>query len=531
MGFAIQWNGDALQIFISCLFFVAISWIITKLLSWRNRKELRVADPHKGHHWFFTEFLDKPSYCNACENALVRGLHCENCTLSVHDECLETANEVFTCKALVLSRRSSLKHHYIRGNLPLCSYCSVCGCLCGTAPRLCDQRCIWCQEKVHDDCLRNQSMICDFGRYRTLILPPHCISLTLVGWRKNKQRFVVKEITPPNTRNWSPLLVFANCKSGDNDGERLLQAFRGVLNPVQVIDLHEVPPETALEFCRLLPGHRCRVLVCGGDGSVGWVLDALDKVKLKLSPYIGILPLGTGNDLARVLGWGSGYAGEEDANDVLNSILKADVTELDRWKVTVECAGFLGVRKPRKTYSMNNYFSVGCDAKVVLNFHRHRESQPTLFTSRLFNKAMYGVYGARDVLQQECKNLHEMVELELDDKKVELPDLEGIVILNISSWCGGCDMWNSCSDDDGRPPTASDGLLEVVGLYSSLHIARLQVSLADPHRIGQAHKIKASENAKHLPVQVDGEPWEQAPCVITITHHNQALMLKRGEES
>ena len=36
----------------------------------------------------------------------------------------------------------------------------------------------------------------------------------------------------------------------------------------------------------------------------------------------------------------------------------------------------------------------------------------------------------------------------------------------------------------------SDGVLEVAGLYSSLHIARLQVNLADPLRIGQARSIK-----------------------------------------
>ena len=35
---------------------------------------------------------------------------------------------------------------------------------------------------------------------------------------------------------------------------------------------------------------------------------------------------------------------------------------------------------------MNSYFSVGVDATVVLKFHKHRESQPSLFSSRMFNK-------------------------------------------------------------------------------------------------------------------------------------------------
>lgn len=42
-----------------------------------------------------------------------------------------------------------------------------------------------------------------------------------------------------------------------------------------------------------------------------------------------------------------------------------------------------------------------------------------------------------------------------------------------------------------------DKLIEVVGMYSSLHIGTIQVSLSEPLRIGQASEVKVTHNSSY----------------------------------
>ena len=60
-------------------------------------------------------------------------------------------------------------------------------------------------------------------------------------------------------------------------------------------------------------------------------------------------------------------------------------------------------------------------------------------------------------------------------------------------------MWNDSDPEDHfGPASMDDQLLEVVGLYSSLHVGRIQVSMADPIRLGQARHVKVG--LKRIPL-------------------------------
>uniref|UniRef100_A0A8C1Y133 Diacylglycerol kinase n=1 Tax=Cyprinus carpio TaxID=7962 RepID=A0A8C1Y133_CYPCA len=485
------------------------------------------------HGWHYTDLFNKPTYCCVCSQPILQGAFCDCCGICADEGCIQRADRILSCKEIMTQSQTDgrFHHQWVRGNVPLASYCAKCKQQCGTQPKLCDYRCVWCQTTVHDDCLSSLNEdLCDLGEFRSVIIPPYYLYQVNKLRRRHPDEY--SKLAAVCGSGWTPVLVLANTRSGNNMGNVLLGEFRTLLNPVQVFDLSELPPSKALQLCTLLPPGSVRVLVCGGDGTVGWVLDAIDTMKLKgqdqFIPLVNILPLGTGNDLSNSLGCGAGYAGEISVEQVLRNVLEAEVVKMDRWKVQVVSKGNY-FRKP-KVLSMNNYFSVGPDALMALNFHAHREKTPSFFSSRIINKAVYFLYGTKDCLVQECKDLDKRIELELDGEHVTLPSLEGIIVCNIGYWGGGCRLWEGMGDEPYPPTRVDDGLLEVVGVYGSFHCAQIQVKLANPVRLGQAHTVRLVLKSSRMPMQVDGEPWAQGPCTITITHKTQAFMLYHSAE-
>jgi hypothetical protein len=76
----------------------------------------------------------------------------------------------------------------------------------------------------------------------------------------------------------------------------------------------------------------------------------------------------------------------------------------------------------------------------------------------------------------------------------------------------------------------NDGKLEILEVASTIQLAASIVSLTTPKILGSSGKIRISIDTPEFDMQVDGEPWiQRGPCVLDISFHSQALMLRTDE--
>ncbi|XP_023693001.1 diacylglycerol kinase delta-like isoform X2 [Paramormyrops kingsleyae] len=696
------------------------------------------------HNWYACSHA-RPTFCNVCREALPgvtsHGLSCEVCKFKAHKRCAVRSTN--NCKWTTLASIGndimededgvSMPHQWLEGNLPVSAKCVACERNCGSVRRLQDWRCLWCKAIVHNSCKELVGKRCSLGQFLLSIIPPTAInSIDSDGFWK--------AASPSYS---SPLLVLVNSKSGDNQGVKFLRRFKQLLNPAQVFDLMIGGPQLGLRLFQKFVTFR--ILVCGGDGSVGWVLSELDKLGLHKQCQLGVLPLGTGNDLARVLGWGGLCDDDTQLLQILEKLERATTKMLDRWSVMTyevpskqspptvkeedlldsplqaqislyaesvashltkildsdkhsdvitsarflceavnnfvsevgkayekmsenkeeadtmskKCAklneklnllvealseeadaqllpagaqsqvprhesaqsGVTGVPRAfrskeqlmlranslkkalrqiieqaervvdeqnrhtqiyRKSSSssvkkencedlkegstcrgsitpssssvllqkseslgsmvfsedsvsytekcvMNNYFGIGLDAKISLEFNNKRDEHPKKCSSRTKNMMWYGVLGTKELVQKTYKNLEQRVQLECDGVSMSLPSLQGLAVLNIPSYAGGINFWGGTKEDNNfGAPSFDDRKLEVVAVFGSMQMAMSRVISLQHHRIAQCRHVRITILGEEgVPVQVDGEAWIQPPGIVEIVHKNRAQMLTR----
>uniref|UniRef100_A0A7S0RL32 Diacylglycerol kinase n=1 Tax=Chlamydomonas leiostraca TaxID=1034604 RepID=A0A7S0RL32_9CHLO len=318
----------------------------------------------------------------------------------------------------------------------------------------------------------------------------------------------------------SPLLVFINAKSGGRAGPALALALTRAVGRAQVYDLSEYRPDKVLaklwdnlkeaeaggDRAARVYRERLRVLVAGGDGTIAWVMGCIKALGLRPPPPVAIMPLGTGNDLARTFGWGhtffqrwiKGYSGVYTS---LMRITTARIDDLDCWRVRI--------RLPRRELHQSlphslqlvaahhhakhgaqaqqgasqavpatigeattsgggdapvtaqglfwNYFSVGLDAKSAHGFHSLREAHPALARGRLTNQFWYSFFSCTSGWFCCTKPLSAKVKLWVQvagsDSLQELaipPGVKALVVLNLQSYAGGRNLWGTSPTTKGE---------------------------------------------------------------------------------
>ncbi|XP_043405927.1 diacylglycerol kinase zeta isoform X12 [Chelonia mydas] len=495
---------------------------------------------------------------------------CAACKIVVHTPCIEQLEKInFRCKPSFRESGSRnvrepivVRHHWVHRRRQE-GKCRQCGKgfqqkFAFHSKEIVAISCSWCKQAYHSkvSCFMLQCIEepCSLGAHAAVVVPPTWILRVrrpqnpLKSSKKKKRTsfkrksskkgaeegrwkpFVIKPTPAPLMK---PLLVFVNPKSGGNQGAKIIQSFMWYLNPRQVFDLSQGGPKEALEMYRKV--HNLRILACGGDGTVGWILSILDQLRLNPPPPVAILPLGTGNDLARTLNWGGGYT-DEPLSKILSHVEEGNIVQLDRWNLQVEPNSEVNPEEKDETATdklpldvFNNYFSLGFDARVTLEFHESREANPEKFNSRFRNKMFYAGTAFSDFLTGSSKDLAKHVKVVCDgtDLTPKIQDLKPqcLVFLNIPRYCAGTMPWgNPGEHHDFEPQRHDDGCIEVIG-FTMTSLAALQVG-GHGERLHQCREVMLT-TSKAIPMQVDGEPCKLAASCIHISLRNQANMVQK----
>jgi diacylglycerol kinase family enzyme len=226
------------------------------------------------------------------------------------------------------------------------------------------------------------------------------------------------------------------------------------------------------------------IIAVGGDGTATAVFNVLLRHEEFRRIKIGLIPLGTGNDLARVLNLYSALV-DRGLLFIVRKLVTASSRKFDLWKVNGK-------------FAMANYFSAGVDARIAHDFNQDRAVGKISSNSVIKNKMHYVKRFFAD------KNYRlKAGELCITDKfgekkRFSLANNCTVIIGNIPSFAGG-------SKPFGKSDIA-DGLLEVLRIKSINGFLKA-VSIGAGSSAIKAKEIELKLEKDEF-IQLDGEDFK-----------------------
>lgn len=227
------------------------------------------------------------------------------------------------------------------------------------------------------------------------------------------------------------------------------------------------------------------LIAVGGDGTVSSVLSTMLQCENVDHVKIGLIPLGTGNDLARVLHLYKPFV-DRGLLFLVRRLLLAQPRPFDLWQVNGKLA-------------MANYFSGGIDARVAHDFNQDRATGVIASNSVFLNKLHYVRRFFADRSYRLEKTVIRYVDEYNDSKTVEITGNRTIIIGNIPSYASGSNPFFK-SD-------MADGLLDIVFVPNMFKFL-CSIAIGTVPLIGYLMKRYVLKSVKAHSIQIDLDPQE-----------------------